>query len=1070
MRVLAIIAAALGLSLQAEPVFRLSASDGAYPTVFGDAVAACGDYAIVGAGDGSKATNAYIYHRTAAGWVEEAKLVTSAHATNTGKFGHSVAMGKDYAVVGARGEYQGAGRVYVYQRSGTNWNPVATFIPPKLVPEPPTSPYFGQAVAAHGDLIAVGAPLGTETLPGSVFLYRRIAGAWQFEVQLSTTNGSFMFRCGWDVAVCGDTVAMLGQVVQSADVTGRGVVIWQKSATMWSPSSYLIHSQRYYADNARVALTTNSVILGDPGATNASGEVTGAVFLFNAAPQGWGWTPLRLHEDVKFAGARSSEAFGASVAIDGEIAVVGAPGFPRANVLRRNAGVWQSHSSLKVLPWRDLSYFGQAVATSGGRVFVGAPRDTEYFEDAYGAVYVFGALSPAPAYGPTPAHDWNWAQYGVCSPLLPTNSVLAWSNGDPSTSVDLYLNPGESPTNKVLNNVVPVSIYSPEALQPNRLYSWQVVNRNAYGETAGPVWHFGTTGALDFAVSPANVPFGSVATNTGSTPRVVTIENPGPRLIEVDLRLVNPAFWVQLEAEGTPTNFADNFTLILPGGARENLLVVFAPTSATHYEDTVSLVSFVMISGALPERRTNFVSLSGDGIVPTAGAPSNPNPPNGSMDQSPDTDLRWQNGTATTTMDLLVSRSGQPLAYLLSNTAPAASYALPRLLYDTTYQWQVVCRSGGGNTPGPVWTFKTLHPLLEVASPNGREAWRVGTTRTITWMAKNGADTVQLDLCVLDPNGHLRRVSVLATNLPAGAGNFAWNIDPHLEPGEGYFIRVRDEWDLSCFDQSDGPFALTPTIHLVHPNGGEPVRADAPCNLSWLGEELGGEVRLDILQNGGDYLRFGRAPNTGSFVWNVPCDLAAKGLQARVVWLGDESLNDLSDGTFDVAILPPDQASNPSPADRAENVSRTPTLTWTNGAGTCEVEVWLGLENPPTELGYSGVLTNRFPVTHALRPEAAHFWRVVAHNHAGATNGPVWRFVTMAEIQSPRLAMPTCAGNHLQFQWTPHQSGMQYRLQCTTNLGVAFTDVMVVQTNRCTHTNALAGPRRYYRLRAEPLP
>jgi hypothetical protein len=614
--------------------------------------------------------------------------------------------------------------------------------------------------------------------------------------------------------------------------------------------------------------------------------------------------------------------------------------------------------------------------------------------------------------------------------------------------------------------VAPVSTYNPGALQPNRLYSWQVVNRNAYGETAGPVWRFGTVGPKDFAVSTTNIPFGSLVTNTVSAPRVVSVENLGPQDILLDVFLANPAFWARLEAVGTPTNFTYRIQFTLPGGSRSNLLVVFAPTNATHYQDTVSLVS----SGNLAEGRTNFVSLSGDGVVPTAGAPSNPNPPNGATEQSADTDLRWQNGTATTAVDLLFSRSGQPLAYLLSNTAAATTFALPRLLYDTTYQWQVVCRSAGGNTPGPVWTFTTGHPRIEVVAPNGREAWRVGTQHAIEWLAKEGAATVQLDLCVLDPNGRLRRVSVLATNIPADAGSYAWNIDPHLEPGDGYFIRVRDEWDLSYYDQSDGPFTLLPTIHVVYPNGGEQVRAGAPCIISWLGEGLGDDVSVDILQNGSSYQRLGRAPNTGSYVWNVPCDLEARNLQARVVWLRDESLNDLSDGFFDAVVLLPDKASNPSPADRAENVSRTPTLTWTNGVGACTVEVWLGLANPPDELVYNGNLTNRFAVTHQLRPEAGHYWRVVARNGAGTTNGPVWRFMTMAEIQAPRLSVPTVSGNHLQFQWTPNQSGMQYHLQCTTNLGAAFSDLAVVQTNRYTHTNGLAGPRRFYRVRAESLP
>jgi hypothetical protein len=1066
-------------SLQAEPVFRLTASDGAYRSVFGTAVSACGDYVIVGAGDETKATNVFIYHRTGTGWEEQAKLITSADPTNSGKFGHSVAMGEDYAVVGAPYEYHGAGRVYVYQRSGTNWSPAATFIPPKLVPEPAVLPYFGQAVAAHADLIAVGAPLGSEAIPGSVFLYRRTTGVWQFEDQLSTTNGSLMFRCGWDVA-CGwdaavgmDTVAILGQVVQGADVTARGVVIWQKSANKWSPFAYLMHSQRYYAENARLALTTNAVILGDPGATNASGEVTGAAFLFNAPSQGWGFNQVRLHEDAKFTGAPTSfglSAFGTSVAIDGDVAVVGAPGSyvytdEYTQVLVRNGGVWQKHADLRWFPWRDPNDFGKAVAISSGRVFVGAPRDAEYFGSPYGAVYVLGSRAPAPAYGPTPAQDWNWAQYGECSPVLPTNTTLAWTNGDAATSMDLYFNLGESPTNKVLDNVALVTAFDSGPLQPNRLYSWQVVERNAFGETGGPIWRFGTAGALDFAVSPDTIPFGTLITNTVSTPRAVSVQNPGAVSIWIEARLSNAAFWMGMEANGTPTNFDNQLNFYLKPGAQSNLVVVYVPASVGHHQDALSLLSY----GTAAERRTNFVSLSGDGIAPTAGAPSNPSPANGTTDQHTETDLGWQNGAGTTAVDLLFSKVGQPMVYLLSNAPPVSGYALPRLNYNTTYQWQVVCRGGGGNTAGPVWTFATGVPLIEVMSPNGREQWRAGTSHPIAWKYKGDADTVRLDLYMLDAVGRRVFVSTLASNVPSDLGTLTWNIDPRLEPRDDYFIRVRDGNELNYSDYSDEPFSVAPTIVVVHPNGGEEVRAGAPCTLTWLGAGLGGGVQVELWQNGSYYRRLDRQSNTGSMVWNVPCDLEGRGFQIFVFWLEDDSLNDLSDGFFDVAILRPDAASDPAPADRAENVSLTPMLAWTNGAGTCTVDLFVGHDDPPDGKIFSDVATNQFQLA-KLKPESRLYWRVVSRNAAGTTEGPVWSFTTMAAIQPPRLAMPTRNGNHLEFQWTPYQAGVQWRFQSTTNLAVAFTELGVVQTNRFIHTNGATMPSRFYRVLSEPKP
>ena len=96
-----------------------------------------------------------------------------------------------------------------------------------------------------------------------------------------------------------------------------------------------------------------------------------------------------------------------------------------------------------------------------------------------------------------------------------------------------------------------------------------------------------------------------------------------------------------MEASGTPTSFDNQMNFSLAAGAQSNIVVVYVPASVGHHQDTLSLLSYATAA----ERRTNFVSLSGDGVAPTAGTPSNANPSNGATDQSVDANLGWQNGT-----------------------------------------------------------------------------------------------------------------------------------------------------------------------------------------------------------------------------------------------------------------------------------------------------------------------------------------------------------------------------------------------------------------------------------------
>jgi hypothetical protein len=106
---------------------KLADSVGGANDRFGDGVALDGSYAIVGApGDatmGVDAGKAVVFFDNGSGLVEQATLLPSV-SPGSARFGASVAISGDYAVVGA--PYLGGGisegRVYVFERSGSTWS------------------------------------------------------------------------------------------------------------------------------------------------------------------------------------------------------------------------------------------------------------------------------------------------------------------------------------------------------------------------------------------------------------------------------------------------------------------------------------------------------------------------------------------------------------------------------------------------------------------------------------------------------------------------------------------------------------------------------------------------------------------------------------------------------------------------------------------------------------------------------------------------------------------------------------------------------------------------------------
>ena len=139
---------------------------------FGAAVAIDGDYLVVGApgatsGGRADVGAAYVFERVGVTWRQQRRLEPSdTHSVND--FGEAVAICGDYLVVGDPVQHQpvaGTGAAYVYQRSGTNWN----LLPPRIIPSDAGSDfsdmfaYFGRAVAVSRFGVLIGAPGNTDT-------------------------------------------------------------------------------------------------------------------------------------------------------------------------------------------------------------------------------------------------------------------------------------------------------------------------------------------------------------------------------------------------------------------------------------------------------------------------------------------------------------------------------------------------------------------------------------------------------------------------------------------------------------------------------------------------------------------------------------------------------------------------------------------------------------------------------------------------------------------------------------------------------------------------------------------
>ena len=255
---------------------------------------------------------------------------------------------------------------------------------------------------------------------GAVYVFKRSGGNWTQEAYLKASDTSINNAFGYSVAIDGDTIVV-------GTFTKNATYVFKKTAGSWTQEAYLTSSNYDSQDHfgSDVAVSGNTIVVGvsgeDSNATGINGDETdnsmtmsGAAYVFirNAGI----WTQEAY---LKASNTGTLDAFGLSVAIDGDTIVVGAlqessnaTGINgdenndlanesgAAYIFTRNAGVWTQEAYLKASNTNTNDHFGSDVAINEDTVVVGASYEesnatgingdeNNNTKDNSGATYVF---------------------------------------------------------------------------------------------------------------------------------------------------------------------------------------------------------------------------------------------------------------------------------------------------------------------------------------------------------------------------------------------------------------------------------------------------------------------------------------------------------------------------------------------------------------------------------------------------------------------------------------------------------------------------------------------------------
>jgi len=278
---------------------------------FGSSCDLNGDLLVVGSisSNGVHQSNtgaAYVFQKDAiTGWTDAAQIakLTASDGALPDNFGNAVAMDADTIVVGAKLDGT-AGSAYLFEKpSGgwTNMNQTAKL----TATDTGTYDYFGTSVAISGTTVLVGATgIPNQTNRGAAYLYVKPENGWADMTQTLELNASDGYngdQFGCSVTLRGN-IALIGAKMRSVGPDRHGsAYVFTPSAAGWSAASEALiieasdgYTNDYFGND--VALYGETVVIGAPyDDVLAEGSQSGSAYVYKlSTPVDSGINPALL--------------------------------------------------------------------------------------------------------------------------------------------------------------------------------------------------------------------------------------------------------------------------------------------------------------------------------------------------------------------------------------------------------------------------------------------------------------------------------------------------------------------------------------------------------------------------------------------------------------------------------------------------------------------------------------------------------------------------------------------------------------------------------------------------------
>ena len=244
---------------------------------------------------------------------------------------------------------------------------------------------FGSPVAIDGDTAII-----SSFQTRSAYIFTSDGTAWTEQAKLTTVLSGGYDYFGVSVALDGDTAIVGARQDGEEGFLAGAAYVFTRDGTTWTEQAKLTASNAspWAQFGASVAIDGDTAIIGANRGVADDGSTSGSAYVFTRV--GTTWTE---HARITASDAAPADNFGYSVAMDGDTAIIGAisdddgaPSSGSAYVFTNDGATWTEQAKLAATDPFSLDLFGNTVAIDGDTAIIGSYNVRD---DRSGSAYIF---------------------------------------------------------------------------------------------------------------------------------------------------------------------------------------------------------------------------------------------------------------------------------------------------------------------------------------------------------------------------------------------------------------------------------------------------------------------------------------------------------------------------------------------------------------------------------------------------------------------------------------------------------------------------------------------------------